>query len=41
MSFRNYWFFLISLAIRFYRPSLPEGLLDYILYLYRAVVDKF
>ena len=32
------WF---SLAIHFYRPSLPTSPLDYTLYLHRAVVDKF
>ena len=31
----------LSVAIGLYRPSLPAGLLDNILYPYRAVVDKF
>ena len=30
-----------SLATHFYHPSLPEGLPGYILYQYRAVVDRF
>ena len=30
-----------SLTICSYDPSLPAGLLDYILCLYRAVLDKF
>ena len=31
----------LSLVIRLYHPSLLVGLLEYILYSYRAVVDKF
>ena len=31
----------LSLATRLYRPLLPAGLPDYILCLYRTVVDMF
>ena len=41
ISLTHSLFLSLSLAIRLYRPSLPSGLLDNILCLYRAVVDKF